>query len=121
MKVLIHEINDQRIAEVLSDGFVIHTAQDALELMMHPDVSGSMKIILHKTSLEPNFFELRTGLAGEILQKFVNYHIQLAIVGDFSTVKSESLKALIRESKRGKQTFFVENTEAAIGALSDNE
>lgn len=52
-------------------------------------------------------------LSGEILQKFATYYVQLVIVGDFSDIKSENFQALIFESNRGKQTFFVKDIEAA--------
>ncbi|WP_083996437.1 DUF4180 domain-containing protein [Desulfosporosinus acididurans] len=53
-----------------------------------------------------DFFDLKTKLAGEILQKFVNYHVRIAIVGDFSGYKSKSLKDFIYESNNGKDVFF---------------
>ena len=36
------------------------------------------------TRFDGAFFNLRTGLAGEIMQKFVNYHLRLVIIGDLS-------------------------------------
>jgi len=113
MKIVIHNDNQKNIAEVLSDDVIVNTVQDALDLMARSDILTPKKIILHKENINQDFFDLRTGLAGEILQKFTNYHVQLAIVGDFSSVKSESLKAFIRESNRGQQIFFVEDIETA--------
>ena len=118
MEIKTHEYDGQKVAEVLADGIVIRTAGDALDLMAHPPVQSPKKIILHADNINPDFFDLRTGLAGEILQKSVTYHVQLAIVGDFSGYQSESLQALIRESNRGGQTFFVGSTEEALRALT---
>lgn len=42
--------------------------------------SGSQGLILTQDDLAPDFFDLRTGLAGELFQKFINYKIRLAIV-----------------------------------------
>jgi hypothetical protein len=120
MKIIIHENGKQKIAEVVSDGIVINSAQDALDLMARPDIPAPKKIIIPKNNIAPDFFVLSTGLAGEVLQKFVNYRVQLAIVGNFSNLKSESLKAFIRESNRGRQIFFVENIETAKKLLFDN-
>jgi len=51
------------------------------------------------------------------LQKFVNYHIKLAIVGDFKNITSEPLKAFVYESNRGNEIFFLEDVETAIARL----
>ena len=55
-------------------------------------------------------FDLRSGVAGEIAQKFVNYRLKLAIVGDLidHLARSEALRAFVRESNRGRQLWFVE-------------
>ena len=113
MEIKIHKKNNFKVAEVVSDNVIISTEQDALDLMVNPKLSGAKKIIVNKKNIIPDFFELGTGLAGKILQKFVNYQVQLAIVGDFSNVTNESLKAFIYESNRGKHIFFLENEEVA--------
>jgi hypothetical protein len=79
--------------------------------------SGASKIILHQENIAPEFFQLRTGLAGAFLQKFVTYQVPIAIVGDFKDVASDSLKAFIYESNRGRQVFFLESVEAALQRL----
>ncbi|MDR2469036.1 MAG: DUF4180 domain-containing protein, partial [Tannerella sp.] len=69
--------------------------------------------------LNPDFFDLKTGLAGEMLQKFVTYNIRLGIVGDFSTVESRSLKDFICESNKNGKTVFAKTVEHAIELLTD--
>lgn len=113
MQTIIHEHGDTKIVEVVSDATIINTAQDALDLMMNFLSLGMSKMIFHKKNINPDFFSLSTGFAGEIAQKFVNYGAQLAIVGDFANLTSKSLNAFILESNRGNQLFFLENTEAA--------
>ena len=118
MKIIIHENNGKKIAEIISDNIFINRVDDALDLIVKKEIPTPKKIILYKKNINPDFFELRTGLAGEILQKFATYHIKLAIVGDFLNIKSESFQALIRESNRGNQTFFVEDIEIAKEKLN---
>ncbi len=108
MEVVHHE---EKIVEVCSDAVVIQNAQDALDLIA--TLGFGSGIILHKENIAPSFFDLRSGLAGEVLQKFVNYNTRLAIVGDFSNVASASLRALILESNQGSQVGFVESLELA--------
>lgn len=113
MKTVLHEQNGQRIAEIIAEGVVINSAQDALDLLYTLPSPEDRKIIFHKENITPAFFDLKTGIAGEILQKFVNYKIQLAVVGDFQNIKSEALRAFVIESNRGRQAFFVEDLETA--------
>lgn len=64
-----------------------------------------------------DFFHLSIKLAGEILQKFINYKIKIAIVGDFSEYTSKSLKDFIYESNIGKDVFFLSDEKQAIEKL----
>ena len=41
---------------------------------------GTQGLILSENDLAPDFFDLRTGLAGELFQKFINYKLRVAIV-----------------------------------------
>jgi hypothetical protein len=92
--------------------------QDILDLMgdawAHGQCAG---MVVDKASLDERFFDLKTGLAGEILQKFSNYRIKLAIVGDFSGYRSKSLRDFIGECNRGGLVFFVDSEEAALNTL----
>ncbi|MCY9698286.1 DUF4180 domain-containing protein [Paenibacillus alginolyticus] len=80
--------------------------------------SGEILITDVQSALIEDFFDLKTRLAGEILQKFINYHVKVAIVGDFSGFSSESLKDFIFECNKGKDIFFLSNEEEAIDKLS---
>lgn len=101
------------IGEIQGVGIFVSTPQEALDLLAEARFEGAEKLILHKENIAPAFFELGTGLAGEILQKFVNYQMPLAIVGDFEHIESTSLRAFIAESNRGKGFRFVPDVETA--------
>ncbi|MET8147253.1 DUF4180 domain-containing protein [Actinoplanes sp. NPDC049668] len=96
-----------------ADGPMLTGVQDALDLIgaafTHSDV-----VALPASRLGDDFFELRTGLAGEVMQKFVNYQIRLAIVGDISArvAASASLRSLVLESNRGRHVWFVPDLPA---------
>ena len=70
-------------------------------------LEGRDKVILHEKNITPDFFDLKTGIAGEILQKFSNYRVRLAIVGDFSTYPGQSIRDFIFESNRRGHINFV--------------
>lgn len=58
--------------------------------------------------LSPDFFVLKTGLAGATTQKFVNYRIGLAIIGDVSgaIAASDALRDYVREANAGRAIWF---------------
>lgn len=91
---------------------------DAMDLIASARYeTGCEALILPREALSEDFFRLATGLAGEVLQKFVNYQMKVAILGDFSGYTSKPLQDFIRESNRGKTVFFVETEAQALEKL----
>ncbi len=117
MKIEIHTLNDVKIAEVISEGLVIQTTEDGLDLLGNLYYQDYNSIILHEKNLTPDFFDLKNGLAGEILQKFSNYRVRLALVGDFSKFTGKSIRDFIFESNQGKQISFVGSLSEALTVL----
>ncbi|RNL91327.1 DUF4180 domain-containing protein [Sinomicrobium pectinilyticum] len=113
MNIHIAELNGIPVAELISGNTEITNAQDALEIMMNSIYRGAECIIIQKKHLVPEFFELQSGIAGEILQKFSNYNARLAIVGNFEDVTSKSLKDFIYESNKTGRINFVSTLEEA--------
>ena len=120
MNIEISQINGVSIAEVISDDILIKETQDALDLMADCGYQGARKLIINEKNITPDFFDLKTGIAGEILQKFSNYQVQLAIVGDFSKYSSKSLKDFIFESNKHGRVNFLSSTEEAKEKLKRN-
>ncbi|MNU77864.1 hypothetical protein D3C71_674470 [compost metagenome] len=115
-----HTINNIQIAEVLSEELIIQTAEDGLDLLGNLYYQGFDRIIIYSKNITPAFFDLKNGLAGEILQKFSNYRIRLVLVGDFSSHTSKSITDFIFESNNGKQVNFLNSVEEALEKLSLN-
>jgi hypothetical protein len=119
MDFKLHEINSLRIAELLNDEQLIHCIEDGFDLVGTFYFEGVDGVILKEVHLNPDFFDLKTGFAGEILQKFSTYGIRLTIIGTFDRYKSESLKAFILESNRGGRVQFRNTIEEAIENLQN--
>ncbi|MGV3540099.1 MAG: DUF4180 domain-containing protein [Rufibacter sp.] len=113
MELTITEIQGTSFAVLEANTIKITTAQDALDLIGNSGYLGADKVVIQKEHLHPSFFDLKTGLAGEVLQKFSNYRMQLAIVGDFSDFTSKSLRDFIYESNKQGRINFVESFEEA--------
>ncbi|MBM9589759.1 DUF4180 domain-containing protein [Leptospira sp. 201903075] len=80
--------------------------------------SGTERFVLKQSQIPESFFDLKSGLAGDVLQKIVNYRMKLAIIGDFSIYSSKSLNDFIYEMNSGKDVFFLNSEEEAIHRLS---
>ncbi|WP_316822600.1 DUF4180 domain-containing protein [Pedobacter gandavensis] len=118
MEIEVHQNGAVKIAEVKSDSLIITNAEEALQLMVDLYYQDFDKIIIHERCITADFFDLKNGIAGEILQKVSNYRIQLAIVGDFGKYPGNSIKDFIYESNRGRQVNFLDAVEQALERLS---
>lgn len=119
MEKQIIQVNGITIAIVYSNEQIITDAQSALDFMATIDYNdGCDRTVINKQAIIEDFFKLSTGIAGEILQKFINYSKKLAIVGDFSAYTSKPLRDFIYECNRGNDIFFVLDEQAAIYKLS---
>jgi uncharacterized protein DUF4180 len=87
----------------------VRSERDAVELIGGALGQGARFVAIPAERLDDDFFRLRTGVAGAILQKFVTYRIPLAIVGDISAHVEESsaLRDFVYESNRGEHVWFV--------------
>lgn len=115
MTFIHYNIKGRSIAEFNAESIVLSDAQQFLQMMMDANADG---VIIHQKNIAANFFDLKSGLAGEMLQKVVNYRLRLAIVGEFSVYESKSLKAFILESNRSNTIVFVNTLEEAFNKLS---
>ena len=118
MKIETHHINDTQIAVVISDVPIIQKIEDGLNLLGDLYFQGFDKIVICEKNITPDFFDLKNGIAGEILQKFSTYRVRLAIVGDFSKYTSRSLNDFIFESNKGRHINFLPSRSDAIKILS---
>lgn len=118
MEIKTHLINNKKIAEITSDEIIIQSIEDGTDLVGNLYYQDFGLIIIHEKNITPEFFNLKTGIAGEILQKFSNYRLRLAIVGDFSRFESKSIRDFIFESNKTKHINFAKDLAEALEKLS---
>jgi hypothetical protein len=101
-------------------GEVLRTEADAVDVIGSALGTGVDVVAVPADLLAPEFFDLRSGLAGAIMQKFVNYHLVLAVVGDVTphTARSNALRSLVHESNRGNHIWFVPDRPALDARLT---
>jgi uncharacterized protein DUF4180 len=100
-------------------GAPVAGGDDALDLIGEA-LAGAEIVALPAARLDERFWRLATGVAGEIMQKFVNYRLRLVIVGDITAheAASTAFRDLVRESNRGSQVWFVSDLDQLDARLA---
>ncbi len=96
-----------------SPDFIIRNEQDILDLIVGCGENETNKVMIYEANLSPDFFDLKTNLAGTLFQKMANYHLRGAGIISFDKIKSERFKELIFECNRGNLFRFFEDKESA--------
>jgi len=114
MQTDVYELHGQRILDLPAEGPLLRTGQDANDLIGEAKAAGAGLVVLPITRLDPAFLELRSGIAGDMVQKFVTYQVAVAIAGDTSPLESESksLRDFIREANRQGSVWFLADKDA---------
>jgi hypothetical protein len=119
MNIDVIKENNVEIAVVNSKDILINDVQSSLDLLATVNYeTGCDRMVLNKSAIVEDFFDLKTKLAGDVLQKYINYKMKIAIVGDYSMYNSKSLNDFIYECNKGKDIFFLYNEKEAIEKLS---
>jgi hypothetical protein len=107
-------IHDVPILMCASEGEAIGSEREVLDLIGDAVYQGAQWVVIPAGRFDEAFFQLRTRVAGEITQKFVNYRVGIVVLGDISrhTTASSALRDFIRECNRGRQTWFLADVEA---------
>lgn len=113
-------VKNKKVCAVISSSEkVIVDTQSALDVLMSAKYeAGTKNIVIDKNLIIEDFFVLSTGIAGEILQKYINYGGRIAIYGDYSHYTSKPLKDFIYESNNGNDVFFAAEEDEAIDMLT---
>ncbi|HEY4384181.1 MAG TPA: DUF4180 domain-containing protein [Ktedonobacteraceae bacterium] len=102
-------IHDIQALVCTPDGEKLKSEQDALDLIGEAMYYGTHLIVIPVERLGDDFFQLKTRLAGQMLQKFVTYGQRIVILGDISQYVAQSLafRDFVYESNRGNQVWFL--------------
>lgn len=112
------EMSGIHCGAITSKATIINSVADALDIMMTIRYNSDCdRIAINKEAFSDNFFVLSTGMADEILQKFIHYQMKIAIWGDYSKYTSKPLKNFIQKSNQGKDIFFLDTKDDAIVKL----
>jgi len=114
------ELSGIRVLHLDAEGDPISTPDDAADLVGSAWSHRATMVAVPLERLDPKFFNLRSGVAGEITQKLVNYRLRLAVVGDISeqVEASGALRDFVWESNIGDHVWFVDDDAALAEKLA---
>lgn len=118
--MIVYSLHGQRIAEVGPRGAPLDSERDASDLLAEAISSDAALVAIPAERLSSDFFRLGSKKAGHFIQKFTNYRLRLAILGDISaqTAASEPLAAFVRESNRGNAVWFLRDNDELSARLA---
>lgn len=113
------EIGGQIVLEHEQDDPVIESVAQVLDLIGSTSAAEAGIVLVPAGRLSPEFFRLRSGFAGEAMQKFQTYHVRLIVYGDISEYVSAStaLRDFVQETNRVGHHFFAKDRETAEAAI----
>lgn len=97
---------------------IIASGGDVLDLLANSDHMASQKLLLDEAHLSPAFFDLSSGLAGEIFLKLTNYRIKTAVVANLAAIPSQRFHELVYECNKGRQIHFFTDLAVAEAWLA---
>lgn len=109
MSDTVRAMHDRAVLVCDPEGPAVDGGNGALDLIGDAWGHSADVVALPVDRLDDSFFDLSSGLAGEVLQKFVNYRMPLAIIGSITSHldASSALRAFVAESNRGQQVWFL--------------
>lgn len=119
MKVHVVEKAQTRYVEGIVGETLLANEQDVLELLGLCHEYDADRILLYTRSLPETFFDLKSGQAGMILQKLVNYHVKAAAIVSPAFIRGR-FKDFVTEANRGNHfRVFHNKDEAEKWLISD--
>jgi hypothetical protein len=97
------EKNGQNYVEVLPDAWRVKSEAEALDLIAACGEHHTHRLLLHAASLPEDFYNLRSGLAGAVLQKFSNYRLRVAAIIPDEQAAQGRFGEMVLEANRGSQ------------------
>ena len=113
------EIAGQRCLVFDATGPEFGDANSAREIVEEALGERASLIAVPVGRLGDAFFQLRTGVAGEMLQKAANYRLRFAVIGDVSAhvAASDAFRDLVVESERSESLYFAKDVQALTERL----
>jgi hypothetical protein len=98
----------------------ISRIDEAIDLVAACAEERCNRVLLDGASLPEAFFDLRSGFAGEFVQKMQNYRVRVAVVLPPDDRHSERFQEFVREARRGTNFRTFDDRTTAESWLSES-
>jgi Domain of unknown function (DUF4180) len=107
---------ERKIIVAADSGIAIRSLEDIPNAI--GQCFGAEGLMITDHDLSPEFFNLRTGIAGEFFQKCTNYQLRLAIILQDPSAYGERFSELTYEHKKHPMIRFFDSETDAKAWLS---
>jgi hypothetical protein len=76
VEINIGKANGRTYIEGRPGRLIVQEERDVLDLLAECGQNDTRLLMLYHENINPDFFDLKTGFAGTVLQKFSTYHIK---------------------------------------------
>jgi hypothetical protein len=113
MNYQIREINNKKYIELISTSSPLSTENDALDLVALCIENATNLLMIHYVALSQDFFKLKTKVAGNMLQKFINYNIKATAIIPDDILHKGRFREMALETNKGNHFRMYEKIEEA--------
>ena len=110
MHYTVIEYANKKIVEVISSDPPLRTEQDAVDVIAANFEHDTTLLLLHYHALDADFFQLRTRVAGSMIQKWINYHLKTAAIIPQDLVNQGRFQEMVLEMNKRNSQFRVFNS-----------
>lgn len=104
-----YDLCGTRVVELAAEGTPLNHDRDAVDTIAEAAPYRPEIMVIPAARLGDDFFRLHTGVAGQVIQKFLTYRLRLVILGDLPAHLQEStaLRDFVYECNRGSHVWFL--------------
>lgn len=113
MNYRVREIENKKYIELISTTKPLSAENDALDLVALCFEHETYALMIHYAALSEDFFKLKTKLAGNLIQKFINYNIKVVAIIPQEIIHNGRFKEMIVEANKGNHFRMYESKEGA--------
>ncbi len=116
----IKTIKNISFAECVTDETIITKEQEAVDLIGLCGYHQTNNLLIYAHNVDERFFELKSTLAGNVLQKFMNYYMRVAMVMDDNLSDNKRFCEMALETNKGNHFRIFTNRQDAINWLTND-
>lgn len=116
--ITLNTVNNTSYAECVAKQKIITIEQDAVNLIGLCGYHHTNNLLLYADNVDDRFFELKSTLAGNVLQKFMNYYMRVAMIMKDDLSDNKRFKEMALETNKGNYFRIFKDKQKAVDWLT---